>query len=227
MSHLYSAESIDLEKDLDEATVNKLCAVGNVRVFQHNELLYRQGDPAAKVFVLLTGSVKATSSNAHGFETMLRIHGPGSLLGLSSLRPTGLRDANGIAIGVVETICLSSKLFLKILQDDGVLALQLIRVLLKRQQELHSRIRAVLGNSVEQRLAGILLQLSSEAIAAPKANPSPEISITHEDLAALVLSRRQYVTQILRDFVSRELITTARKRVRIIDPGGLRRIADE
>ncbi len=227
MSHLYSAESVELEKDLDEATVTKLRAVGNLRVFQHNEHLYRQGDPASQVFVLLSGSVKATSSHAHGFETLLKIHGPGSLLGLSALRPNGIRDANGIAIGVVQTISLSSTLFLKMLQDDGELAIQLIRVLLKRQQQLHSRIRAVLGNSVEQRLADVLLQLSSEAIAASDPNPRREVSITHDDLAALVLSRRQYVTQIIRDFVSKGLITTARKRVRIIDPDGLRRIADE
>lgn len=227
MSHLYSGESIDLEKDLDEATVNRLRAVGNLHVFKHDEHLYRQGDPAAQIFVLLTGSVKATSSHAHGFETMLKIHGPCSLLGLSSLRTNGLRDANGIAIGEVKTISISRVLFLKILQDDGTLAIQLIRVLLKRQQQLHSRIRAVLGNSVEQRLADVLLQLSCEAIAAPDAMPHPEIWITHEDLAALVLSRRQYVTQIMRGFVSNGLITTARKRVRIIDADGLRRIAEK
>lgn len=226
MPELNSSEGIDLERDLDEPSVRKLCALGKARVFQPNEHLYRQGDPAGQVFVLLNGSVKATSTHAHGFETLLKIHGPGSLLGLSALRPNGLRDANGIASGEVQTTCFSSQLFLRILEEDGGLAILLVRVLLKRQQQLHSRIRAMVGNSVEQRLADVLLQLGAEAASRSDDEPLREISITHDDLASLVISRRQYVTQILRDFVSKRLIVTGRKRVRIVDPDGLRRIAD-
>lgn len=226
MPNLNSSEGIDLEEDLDETSIRKLCALGKARLFLPNEHLYRQGDPAGQVFVLLKGSVKATSTHSHGFETMLKIHGPGSLLGLSALRPNGLRDANGIAISKVQTTCFSNQLFLKILKDDGALGILLIRVLLKRQQQLHGRIQAMLGNSVEQRLADVLLQLSAEAAARSDGDPLPEVWITHEDLASLVISRRQYVTQILRDFVSERLIVTARKRVRVIDPEGLRQIAD-
>lgn len=226
MPDLSSSEAIDLEEDLDEPSIKRLFGFGKARVFQPSEHLYRQGDPAGQIFVLLSGSVKATSTHAHGFETLLKIHGPGSLLGLSALRANGVRDANGIALGEVQTTCFSSQLFLKILKDDNALGIMLIRVLLKRQQELHGRIRAFLGNSVEQRLADILLQLSAEAATRSDGELLPEISITHEDLASLVISRRQYVTQIMRGFALKGLIVTGRKRFRIVDPEGLRRIAD-
>lgn len=226
MPHLDSSEGIDLEEDLDKTSIRELSGLGKTRLFLANEHLYRQGDPAKQVFVLLKGSVKATSTHSHGFETLLKIHGPGSLLGLSALRPNGLRDANGIAVCEVQTTCFSRQLFLKILEDDGALCIRLIRVLLKRQQQLHGRIQSMLGNSVEQRLADVLLQLSAEAAARSDGEPLPELAITHEDLASLVISRRQYVTQILQEFVSKRMIVTARKRVRVIDPNGLRRIAD-
>lgn len=206
--------------------MRKLCALGTSREFSPKEHLYRQGDPAQQVFVLRSGRVKATSMHAHGFETLIKIHGPGSLLGLSALRRNGLRDANGIAIDKIQTTCFPSQVFLKILEGDGALGILLVRVLLRRQQELHGRIRAILGNSVEQRLADVLLQLSAEAAATSGGDILPEISVTHEDLASLVISRRQYVTEILRAFVRCRLIVTARRRVRVIDPDGLRRIAD-
>ncbi len=227
MNPLSSSDGVDFEVDLDQAAMKRLGALGSARLFRHNQHLYRQGDPAGQVFVLLSGSVKATSSQPNGFETLLKIHGPGSLLGLSALRPGGIRDANGIAIGEVQTVCLPNARFLKLVEEDGSLALQLIRTLLKRQQQLHNRIRRVLGNSVEQRLADTLLQLTYEASAAGDGGREPELSITHEDLAAMVLSRRQYVTLIMRDFVSNGLIETGRKRVRVLDPDGLRQIADE
>jgi CRP-like cAMP-binding protein len=198
--------------------VRKLCSLGARRAFAPGEHLYRLGDPAGQVFVLLSGSVKATSTHAHGFDTRLKIHGRHSLLGLSALRRGGVRDANGIAIDAIQTVCFSSQAFLKILDGDGALGSLLMRVLLRRQQELHGRIRAILCNSVEQRLADVLLQLSAEAAATSGGETHPDITITHEDLASLVISWRQYVTQILRAFVRQGLIMSARKRIRVVDP---------
>ncbi|MBT8458147.1 MAG: Crp/Fnr family transcriptional regulator [Boseongicola sp.] len=220
------SDGINLEQDLDGASIQNLRFVGSDRLFASGEYLYRQGEAARQVFVLLNGSVKATSTHAHGFDTLLKIHGPGSLLGLSALRPNGVRDANGIAVGEVQVVSLSTKLFLKTLESNGALGILLIRVLLKRQQQLHARIRNILGNNVEQRLAEVLLQLNAESAVNSGTKSLPEISITHEDLASLVISRRQYVTQILGEFVARELIVTARKRILILNPDGLQRIAD-
>lgn len=220
------SEGIDLEQDLDGDSIRNLCLVGRNRLFAPGEHLYRQGEAARQVFVLLDGSVKATSSHAHGFDTLLKIHGPGSLLGLSALRRNGVRDANGIAVGETQVSSLSTELFLETLASNSALGVLLIRVLLKRQQQLHARIRNILGNNVEQRLAEVLLQLHAEVGVQAGADALPEISITHDDLASLVISRRQYVTQILGAFVDRKLITTGRKRIIILNPDGLRRVAE-
>jgi CRP/FNR family transcriptional regulator len=226
MSRLKISEGIDLEQDLDGDKMRALCAYGGKRVFGPGEHLYRQGEAAEHVFVLVDGTVKATSTHSRGFDTLLKIHGPGSLLGLSALRPNAVRDANGIAIGDINTVSFSASQFIRILEEDGALGLLLIRVLLKRQQQLHGRIRNILGNSVEQRLADVLLQLGAEAAINVGADAVVEISITHEDLASLVISRRQYITQILGDFSSRNLIEISRKRIRITDPKKLQQIAD-
>lgn len=226
MARLKTSDGIDFEQDLDGDTMQSLCALGSNRQFAPGEHLYRQGEAARKIFILLSGSVKSTSTHAHGCDTLLKIHGPGSLLGLSALRLNGVRDANGLAVGETRAVSFSTELFLKVLESDATLGIHLIRVLLKRQQQLHGRIRNILGNSVEQRLAEVLLQLGAEAAVNVNSGSLPEISITHEDLASLVISRRQYVTQILGDFAASKLIETARKRIRIADPDGLKRIAD-
>lgn len=225
-NHLKPSDGIDLEQDLDGSSVRKLCAIGKRKTFAPNEHLYRQGDPAEFAYVLLSGSVKATSTHAHGFDTLIKIHRSGSLLGLSALRPNGLRDANGTALDEVQTSCIANKDLIRFLESDAKLGIVIVRLLLKRQQQLHARIRSILGNSVEQRLANVLLELSAQIQQSPKNEYAAEISITHEDLASLVISRRQYVTEILSNFTSRGLIATARKRIRVIDQEGLGRIAD-
>lgn len=226
MSNRTLTDGIDLEEDINGNLMSSLCALGRPFVFREHEYLYRQDDVAGHIFVLVEGSVKATSTHIHGFDTLLKIHGPGSLLGLSALRTNGFRDANGVAITEAKTVSFSRVKFQEILQSNAELGLVLVRVLLKRQQELHARIKNFLGNNVEQRLAESLLQFRAEAIARAGGDEVAEIFITHEDLASLVISRRQYITQILHSFSKRGLIVTGHKRIRILNPDGLRKIID-
>lgn len=224
MPDLELSDGIDLEQDLDDTYIRKLAARGQKRAFKRNEHLYFQGDAAGQVYVLNSGTVKATCADENGHETLLKIHGPGSLLGLSALRPHALRDANGIALEAVETTCFSRDEFFNYMRADGELGVLLVRVLLKRQQLLHARVSDVTGHSVEQRLARVLLQLNAEVATRTPPGVDPVLPITHEELATLVLSRRQYVTAILRGFVSDGMIENKRRRIRVLRPERLNRI---
>lgn len=224
MPDLEQSDGIDLEPDLNDAYLRRLGTLGHARTFNRHQHLYFQGDEAGHVYVLKAGTVKATRTDENGHETLLKIHGPGSLLGLSALRPTAVRDANGIAVEQTETTCFSRDEFFKYMRTDGELGVLLVRVLLKRQQQLHARVSDVAGHSVEQRLARVLLQLHAEVATRISSAAEPILPITHEELATLVLSRRQYVTAILRTFVSNGLIENRRRRIRIIDPARLGQI---
>lgn len=224
MSRFELSDGIDLEQDLNEAYLRKLGALGQARAFARNEHLYFQGDDALHVYVLTAGTVKATCSDENGHETLLKIHGPGSLLGLSALRPTAIRDANGIALEPADTACFTRDEFFNYMRSDGELGVLLVRVLLKRQQQLHARVSDVTGHSVEQRLARVLLQLHAEVATRCPQDKAPVVPITHEELATLVLSRRQYVTSILRGFVADGLISNPRRQILILEPERLGRI---
>ena len=218
------ADGIDLEQDLNDAYLRKLGTLGQERRFTRNEHLYFQGDKATHVYVLKSGTVKATCTDENGHETLLKIHGPGSLLGLSALRPAAIRDANGIAVEEVEAACFGRDEFFNYMRSDGELGVLLVRVLLKRQQQLHARVSDVTGHSVEQRLARVLLQLNAEIATRVPHGAKPILPITHEELATLVLSRRQYVTEILRSFVADGLIENRRRQIRIMNPKKLGQI---
>ena len=222
MHDIVCGDGIYLEPDLNKAYMRKLISLGQARSFNRNEYLYFQGDKADHVYVLKTGTVKATFMDENGHETLLIIHGPGNVLGLSALRPAQIRDASGIAIEKAETACFSRDKFVNYLRDDmcsdGQLGVLLLRVLLKRQQQLHARVSDFASHSVEQRTARILFHLHAEAAARTPRGADPLLTITHEELASLVVSRRQYVTVILKKFASDGLIDYKRRRIRVVDP---------
>ena len=72
---------------------------------------------------------------------------------------------------------------------------------------------------IPARLATLLLRLAA-------AGASQELTdYTHQDLADLVGAYRETATQTLDDFKRRGLLELGRKRIQILDPDGLARIA--
>lgn len=218
-------DGIDLERDLSDDYLSLLRKRGPTSTYQSHERLYYQGEQAETIYILLSGSVKSSCLDSLGHETLLKIHGPGSFLGLSALRPRGIRDATAITLESSRVVSFEREIFFDLMRQEGQLGVILVQLLLKRQQQLHARLSEVSGHRVDQRLARVLLQLESEANTRAPNSTKSDILITHDELATIVLSRRQYVTQILRTFVSNGLIINRRRRIELIDFDGLRKIA--
>ncbi|MGE0613192.1 MAG: Crp/Fnr family transcriptional regulator [Hyphomicrobiales bacterium] len=215
---------IDLSPDLEPDYVRKLAQLGQVQTFGKGEHIYHQGDAADNVYVLKAGAIKATHVDENGHEWLLRLHGPGSVMGIEAIRPAAYREAKLIALEEVETICFGHNEFLAHVRADGNLGVILAQLLVKRIQMLHSRVGGFVGYSVEQRLAGILLQLDSKMTAGGVRGDTPVLKISHEELATLILSQRQYVTAILRSFATEGFIENRRRAIRILNPEGLSEI---
>ena len=218
-------DGIDLERDLSDDDLRLLGKRGPTHTCRADERLYYQGERAATVYILLSGTVKSICIDSFGHETLLKIHGPGSFLGLSALRPKGIRDATAITLEPCRVVSFEREHFFDLMREEGQLGVILVQLLLKRQQQLHARLSEVSGHRVDQRLARVLLQLESEKNTRVPAGTKSDIAISHDELATIVLSRRQYVTQILRTFVKNGLIVNRRRRIELIDIDGLRKIA--
>lgn len=226
MPELELSDGIDLEQDLNDEYFRRLCSLGRSQRAEDGQYLYYQGDRATHIYLLHSGLIKSTQTDKNGHESLLKIHHPGSLIGLSALRPSAVRDANGVVISKAEVIWFGRDKFFDLMRADGELGILLIQILLKRQQQLHARVTEVTGHRVDQRLARVLLQLNAEVRTRVQDSETVKMPVTHEDLATLVLSRRQYVTAILRTFVADGLITNKRRCISVIDPVGLREIAN-
>ncbi len=217
MKNFELTEGIELESDLNAKYFDRLSKLGRQASFDAGQYVFHQGETARSVFILTDGSLKTTRSDEKGHDTLLKIHQVGSLVGLSTLRPKATRDANCIAVQSSIARRFGRAEFLKLMRMDGELGLLLVQLLLKRQQLLHSRVSDATGLSVEQRLARVLVQMHLELDASRAASGQLFLRISHEELAALVFSRRQYITAILRRFSARGLIEKKRQQISILD----------
>jgi CRP-like cAMP-binding protein len=211
----------DLRSALTAENMRKLAARGVERKFERGECLFHQGDRGEGVLLLLDGRVKVCLIGASGQKTILRIHLPGSLIGMSALAALQVRDATATALETVTTVELTLADMQAVLLEDSALGLRVMRMLLDRLADLHSRLADLQAASVDQRLARVLLALGRRD---PIAEATPTISLTHEDLSNMVGARRPTVTSALNRFVHDGLIEKCGRNIVVRDPERLTRL---
>lgn len=212
---------IDLGSTLSGSEAGMLSAIGSRRRYEPGAVLHRQDEPAENLHLLVSGAVKTYQVHANGDESVLRLHVAGSVIGLSALTTRGCWDATSVASERSTAVLISKSDFVRLLEESPGLGLKLIRLLVDRLSDLHFRVGELQTHSVEQRLAYALLSLSR---ADTDLGPHAGISLTHEELAQLINTRRQTVTTILRRFSDAGLITRSARRIDVAAPDGLERL---
>lgn len=214
---------IDLGSTLSQSEVAAICDIGKERLLDPGSILARQDEPANLLHLLQSGAVKTYQTHTDGRESVLRIHLTGSIIGLSSLTSSRRWDATSVAMKPCKAIAFSTKAFTGLLEHNPKLGLKLVRLLVDRLSDLHFRIGELQSQTVEQRLAYVLLSLSRPDPNQPNCPPEVAISLTHEELAQMINTRRQTVTSILTRFAHDDLLVSSNRLVRILDREGLSR----
>lgn len=138
----------------------EIFGVASSRRFEKGSTVYRAGDDGGTLFVLYTGKVKLYRLTMDGREQVLRVVAPGEFFGelslFSSLPLTDYAQALEDS-----TMCVLHGTKLKgLIAKYPSIAFKVMDVLSRRLEEAEGRIETISLNSVTQRLARRLLELS-------------------------------------------------------------------
>lgn len=213
--------SQELQPILSGDQVKAFLEVGQTDTFESGSVLYRQGEPADHIFLLLEGMVHSLLLNSNGYESLLRIHLPGSILGMTALATVPWRDASAKASKTTTTLKLRRNDVERLIVSDPSLGLTLIRLLVDRMRDFHFRVGELQGQTVEQRLARVLIAICQRDQGGLHPDGVAGVSLTHQELAHLVNARRQTVSAVLSQFADEGYIARVGRRLQLLDIGAL------
>jgi CRP-like cAMP-binding protein len=117
------------------------------------------------------------------------------------------------------TLCVLGRADLEhLIQTRPQVAIRLLEVIGRRLLEAEAVIEEFAFKGVAARLASLLLRLGVE-------EGDELLGRTHQDLAEMIGTYRETVTQTLDEFKRRGLVALGRKYLRVLDRPGLERIA--
>ena len=221
-SALFMSEEID-ELNIGAHFLDRLSAAERTRLqeagrpvtVRRGEAVFSQGEHHDGIFIIDRGQVRVFYTAPSGREITLAYWTPGHFIGGPTICGGGTHMWSGIAIDDCQMTALPGAALQRLLTEIPNFALALIDGLVAKGKCYSSMAQMLGTRSVIERLAQYILNLS-------KLYGSPEgdtivihHKVTHDQIAAMVGSTRQWVTMMLTRFQAKGIVSIDGSTIRI------------
>lgn len=189
------------------------------------EILFHEGDPGDRLYVIVDGKVKLGRASGDGRENLLAVLGPGEMFGELSLFDPGPRNATATAVADTTLIGLGSDDLGSWLDGRPDVSRQLLSALARRLRRTNEALADLVFSDVPGRVAKALLDLSERFGRPTDDGLRVAHDLTQEELAQLVGASRETVNKALADFASRGWLRLEARAVVLLDIERMRRRA--
>lgn len=219
---------VDLFKDAPLEGLALLVEKSIVRSIEQGGFFFFQGDPAAHVYILITGRVKLLQSNPNGQLVNMRTVKEWEVFAaLGAVRPDATFPVAAQALEESSALAIGAEFLGGMMQTRPYLNFGLMQLMTGYINELQARYREMATERVERRIALTLLRLASQiGKRVREDDPAVELLLTRQDLAEASGSTMFTVSRVLAEWERQGLLEARRGRVLIPNPHGLVKIVD-
>jgi len=183
------------------------------------EMVLLEGEPAENLYFVASGVVKVFKTSVEGKEQILSIVRPGESFNDISIFDGEPNPASAQAMGPVLLYGIKKNEMEAIVQDHPQIALNVIKVLVRRVRHLLSLVEDLSFKHVIGRVAKILVEhIGGEMGRGPR--------LTQQEMAAMAGTAREVVGRSLKELEESGAIKLDRHRIIITDKEALQKIIE-
>jgi CRP/FNR family transcriptional regulator len=188
---------------LDAESADTLEKVLTTRTVGRGHIVFKEGDPGDRLFIVLDGKIKIYRAAADGRENLIAVLGAGEMFGELSLFDPGPRTASVAAVTDATLASLDHDDLRPLLLDRPGLGVELLRALAQRLRRTNDAMADLVFTDVPGRVAKALLDLAGKFGVAEADGKRVRHDLTQEELAQLVGASRETVNKALSEFAHR------------------------
>jgi CRP/FNR family transcriptional regulator, nitrogen oxide reductase regulator len=194
---------------------------GNRIHLNSGEILFHQGDPAYKSFLVLNGRLKLTKLHEEGKEAILRYIGPGEITAIISVFKEKEYPATAGSIGATDAVGWDKQSMLQLMLEYPPLAVNMLRCTINRLDELQNRYLEICAEQVEQRIARALLRIMNQSGRRAQDGIHIDFPLSRQELADYTGTTIYTVSRILSAWEKKSWIKSRREQIIVCDPHSL------
>ncbi len=194
--------------------------------YRKGEVIFREGEPAERLFLIDEGRVKLSIASPTGQELLVAVLGRGQIFGELAVVDRGSREMDARAMEDTKLYTLASDVFWSILEGRPALARRLLELMGRRLRRADQATQDLVFFDAPTRLARKLLELAEEH---GQSNDDGAIlvssRVTQEEMAQMIGVSRESANRLISSFTGRGWIEWNDGRPLILKPESLMRRA--
>ena len=212
---IHQFENLPLE------TLERIAKVALPRHFDAGQVIYIEGEPAEKVYLLEQGWVKATRISRDGREQAMMFFSSGEIFGDIAIFAEKEYPGTVVALEEVDLWVIPASEFRALVEQDIVLAMAIIRRLSDRVLHYIGLVEDLSLRNVESRLVNTLLQHAETCdgqLVVPRRNWT-----TFDEMAIRLGTVRDVLSRAFKTLEADGLLEVKRHQIILLDPKELAR----
>lgn len=144
---------VPLFEGLDEAQQNSLRSKMGQTTLRRGEVLFEEGEPGNRLYIITEGKVKLGHTSMDGRENLLAVLGPGEIIGELTLFDPGPRSTTATAVSPVTLLHLDHADLNAILDTNPTMGKHMLRALARRLRRTNESLADLVFSDVPGRVA--------------------------------------------------------------------------
>ena len=215
-------EQFNLFDNIARPVLEEVSNFTTLRTRPKNSYVYHPGDASEVLFILKEGRIKVGNYSDDGREVIKAIIRPGELFGEMGL--AGEEKRNEFAITMKEE-CSFYMVYVAdlkvVMRDNPELSLRLIDRIGSRIRRTESRLESIIFKDSRTRVVEFINEMVSTVGKVFGDEVLLEHFLTHQDIANLTGTSRQFVTSVLNELKRDNIIKFDRNTILVSDTKGL------
>jgi CRP-like cAMP-binding protein len=209
--------------DLPSEDLEQISEVAHPRRFAAGEIVFREGDASTTCYIVRSGRARAVREHPDGRQLALATFGPGDIFGELAMFDDERRSATVETLDSVEAVAVAGSDMRRLLREHPDIAVKLVIALGRRLREANERLSRQSFQTVQSRVAVVLLQLVEQAQTEGAGERDVLVTITQAEIAQLAGSSRESASRFLAVLERAGIITQGRGRITVHEPEALKR----
>jgi len=225
LSDVWHLRTLDWLRELAPEELEQLRRGSAHRDYGRDATVFTPDSNPHELYLLERGLVRIYRLSSDGNETTFGYVAPGEVFGELSAFGDFPRESFAVAVRPSRVWKIPVPRFQQMLQRRPAVVLEITRQIGQRMKRIESRVERLVFRDVRSRLAGTLLELSEDFGVPLGEGVKLDIDVNQSELATLVGSTRQTINASLGELESAGLIERDGRRLVLLKPNELARVA--
>jgi CRP/FNR family transcriptional regulator, cyclic AMP receptor protein len=209
--------------ELGADDLGRVAQVAVRRAFEPQQVIFREGDDSDTCYIVRSGHARATRQHADGRTITLANFGPGDIFGELAMFDAERRSATLEALDELDAIAIAGSDMRRLMRQHAEMSAKLAIALARRLREANERLSRQSFQTVQSRVAGVLIDLVEQAHGEGAADRDVELKVTQAEVAQLAGSSRESASRFLAVLERAGALTQGRGKLTVHDPAVLAR----